>query len=246
MNKGNQSKFFYGWVVVAACFLLTFSFGFFYSYGAFFKELTTEFGWSRAAASTAVSVNTIFYVIGSIIIGWLSDRYKLRWIALGAAILYGVGLALCSQIHALWQLYIFFGVMAGFALGIAYTPPTATVQRWFVKRRGLTLGIALAGIGIGTFIMTPVAARFITTYGWRTSYILMGIIVFVVLAIAAFFIVRNPEDKGLKPYGVTEESINEPSASTSTERVWTAKEALKTKPFWMAWLMWLFFLFLYL
>ena len=241
MDNANKSKFFYGWVVVAACFLLCFSWGFFYSYGAFFKELTAEFGWSRAATSTVVSVNTIFYVIGSIIIGWLSDRYKLRWLVLGAAILYGAGLALCSQIPALWQLYILFGVMGGFALGSAYTPPTATVQRWFVKRRGLTLGIALAGIGIGTFIMTPVAARFISTYGWRTSYIFMGIIVFLVLAIAAFFIVRHPEDKGLKPYGAITESVSESSAPSSAERNWTAREALRTKPFWMAWLMWLFF-----
>lgn len=241
MSRGNQSKFFYGWVVVAACFLMCFCWGFFYNYGVFFKELTSEFGWSEAMTSFAISISTITYVVGAIIWGWLVDKYKPKWIVLAAAIIYGAGLALCSQIHAIWQLYIFFGVMAGFALGIAWAPPGAIVQRWFVKKRGLSLGIAMAGLGVGTAVMSPIAARLITTYGWRVSFIFMGIIVFVILALSAFLLVRSPEDKGLKPYGVTEGSINKPSATTSTERVWTAKEALKTKTFWLAWLMWFFF-----
>jgi len=131
--------------------------------------------------------------------------------------------------------------MVGFALGIAYAPPTAAVQRWFVKRRGLALGITLAGLGVGTAVMTPLSAYFITAYGWRTSYILMGIIVFLILAIAALLVVKHPEDKGLKPYGATTESVAESPAPLPDERNWTAKEALRTKSFWMAWLMWLFF-----
>ena len=173
--------------------------------GIFLKPLEAEFGWSRAVIASAFTAYFLAQAPTGIVMGWLFDRYGPRILLALAAFLAGGGLALCSQVNDIWDLRLFM-FMAGFGTGACLPGVTATVQRWFVKKRGLALGITMSGSGIGIFVLSPIINQLIIIYGWRTAYASIGALAFVLVLISAFVLFRNPEQKGLKPYGA-EESV---------------------------------------
>ncbi|MDP7240484.1 MAG: MFS transporter, partial [Dehalococcoidia bacterium] len=137
MRKG----FYYGWVIVATSFVTLTTYGVFYSQGLFFEPLMTHFQWSRAEVSLAFTIYMATYTSAALPMGWLYDHYGPRPPLMIASILVGGGIALCSQVTALWQLYLLFGVVAGVGFGAIYPVPVATVVKWFLKRRGMAVGI---------------------------------------------------------------------------------------------------------
>ena len=235
MSESRDSRLFYGWVILFACVLISFVFGFFYNFGVFFKPLQSEFGWSRALTSTLSSVSTIVYCIAAVLVGWLTDKIGPKKVLVICAVLVGAGLALSGTANTLWQLYIFWAGMLAAGTGIIYSLPAATVQRWFVKRRGIVLGIYMSGIGLGTLILSLLCNYLIDAYGWRNAFQISGVIGFVILIIPAFLIYRTPEERGLKPYGAEETPAGQPPASSSAEYGLTTGEALRSKAFWTAW-----------
>src|SRR5262245_1484346 len=139
----------YGWVVVGVGALITcIGMGALFSLGVFLKPIEESMGWSRTGISTIALINWIAMGIGSLCWGALSDRRGGRVVVLAGGVLLGLGLVLSSQVTALWQLYVTFGVMVGFAAGAFYAPLTATATRWFVAWRGLAVGIVSGGIGL--------------------------------------------------------------------------------------------------
>src|SRR6185436_16335958 len=137
-----------GWVVVGACSLVMFGvWNSHAGFGVFLPVLASEFGWSRGAISVAPSLN--------LIIGGLS------------AIFMGGLFALASRIGALWHLYTVLGVLLGVAMSSVYLVPTTTVSRWFVDRRGLALGILLAGLNLAFVTGPRLSAFMIERLGWR-------------------------------------------------------------------------------
>ncbi len=93
---------------------------------------------------------------------------------------------------AVWQLYVFYGVMVGAGLGGIYVPLTSTVARWFVARRGMMTGIVVAGIGLGMLGGPLAANQLIALFDWHISYLLLGGVVLVVSNLAAQFLKRDP------------------------------------------------------
>ncbi len=203
----NKSKIgiFYGWVVVAAgCLILAVRGGSLFSYGVFFTELCTDLGWTRAMVSGAYSLLFLWQGIIFFAAGSLNDRYGPRPTLMISAIFMGLGYALMSVIEAPWQLYIFYGIVTGTGHGFALLPVTSTVSRWFVKKRGTALGITVAGIGIGTLVLAPLAQFLIIKFDWRTSYlILAGLVVVMILPVSRLMRL-DPSEKGLLPYGMEE------------------------------------------
>jgi OFA family oxalate/formate antiporter-like MFS transporter len=191
-------RFFYGWVVVGACFVCCATYGTFYTFGIFFKPLQESFGWSHTLTSSVQSLHILVYVISSFFIGWATDRYSPRFPLLAGAFCLGLGYILCSRIQSIAQLYMFYSI-ASVGAGIVWSLPLSTVQRWFIQKRGLALGITLSGIGVGTFFWTPLVTHFIYSAGWRTAYAMMGVVTCAVLFLAAFFI-STPEQKNQAPY----------------------------------------------
>ena len=164
---------FYGYiVVVAAFFIMVLMFGIFDTFGVFFKPLLTDFGWTRAVTSGAFSLYWIIQGLLAIVVGRVNDRFGPRVVITFCGFIFGLGYLLMSQVSALWQLYLFYGVMIGTGMSGAFVPLTSTVARWFVKRRSMMTGIVVAGIGIGGLIAPPVANWLISIYDWRypTSY----------------------------------------------------------------------------
>ncbi|MDD5037912.1 MAG: MFS transporter [Dehalococcoidales bacterium] len=149
--KPDRPKIFYGWFIVAACFLATLTLGeTFWSFGVFFKPIEKEFGWSRSTISSGYMAFLAGYAFSVIISGRLTDKYNPRLILVLGALLSGAGISLCSRVHNVGDLQAFLFI-AGLGAGATWSVPTATVQRWFYGRpkAGLALSIVSSGVGAG-------------------------------------------------------------------------------------------------
>lgn len=223
-------RLFYGWVIVLGAFLVLFvTYGTQYAFGIFFAALLDEFGWSRAGLSGVFSLYAFVYGGFGLVAGRLTDRWGPRAvIALGGGFL-GLGLIGMSRTSALWQPYVLYGLVAAIGMSTAYVPCSATVARWFVRRRGLAVGTAGAGTGLGTFALPPVAHYLVSRVGWRWAYVAFGVGVFVFLNLVATVMRRDPESLGLSPDG--DPAVTR--AEGTGEAAWTIASAARTRAFWM-------------
>ena len=173
----------------------------------------------------------ITFVVFFIIIGRLNDRFGPRFVVTGCGLSLGLGYLLMSHISAIWELYLFYGVMVGLGLSGASAPLLSTISRWFVRRRGLMTGIVLAGVGTGGFIMPQVARWLISSYGWRSSYTMVGAVALVLIVTAAQFVRQDPARMGLSPYGAKEVD-GKKNPDLSQPRALSLKETVQTRQFW--------------
>lgn len=229
--KARRQKFFYGYIVVASAFIITaVLWGIHNSFGVFFEPVLTEFGWTRAMTSGAFSLCTFLLGLLGIVGGRLTDKLGPRMVVTTCGLFFGLGYLLISQIGEIWQLYLFYGLVIGIGISGGYVPLVSTVARWFVKRRGLMTGIVMAGTAIGTVIFPPVTRWLISTYDWRTSYIVVGITALIFVTLTAQFLRRDPARMGLTPYG---ESKVKQESSDLKDIGFSLKEAIHTRQFWM-------------
>ncbi len=227
----NNPRFFYGYVVVASAFIvMLLAYGVRTSFGVFFKPMSTEFDWTRALTSGAVTVSMLTQGLWGIYMGRINDRIGSRWVITLCCFFLGVGFLLLSLTHYSWQLYVFYGLIVGVGMGGVFVALVSTVARWFVKKRGAMTGIVLAGIGVGTLTVAPLSNWLITAYGWRLSYIVVGGLVLVIGIGAAQFLKRDPTRMGLVPYGQNERK--EQIISTDARGL-SFREAVFTRQFWM-------------
>ena len=221
---------FYGYtIVVAASMSMVLIFSVHYAFGVFFKPMSTEFGWTRAMTAGAFSLVWISQGLLASVMGGLNDRFGPRLVLTVSGCLIGAGWLLTSQISAVWQLYLFYGVMVGAGLGGTFVPLTSTTARWFVAKRGLMTGFVTAGVGLGTFVGPPIANWLIGVYSWRTSYIILGSIVLIGTVVAAQFLKRDPAQLGTRPYGESARPRGELSAVAGGRSL---REAASTRQFW--------------
>ena len=226
-----KPRFFYGYIVVISGFIvMTIIWATIQSFGVFLKPMSAEFGWTRAMTSGSLSLT--FFTLGFLFIvtGRLNDRFGPRIVATVCGFFLGLGYLLMSQISALWQLYLLYGVFVAMGVSTGLVPMASTVTRWFVKSRGMMTAITLSGVGAGGLVGPPVANHLISNYGWRTSYLIMGIVALVLIIAVAQFLRRDPSQKGLFPYGDIEaetESLNSEVEGTSLS------QATRTWQFWL-------------
>ena len=207
LTTAKKPGFFYGYVIVLiGFFTMLLMFGTFYSFGVFFKPLSTEFGWTRATTSGAYSLAMFLSGLLAIVMGRLTDRFGPRIVMTLCGFLLGLGFLLMSQVSTVWQLYLFYGVVVGVGLSGAFVPPLSTVARWFVKRRGIMTGFVVAGIGVGTMIIPPAATWLIESWDWSTAYIVIGAVALVFIILAAQFLRLDPRQMGLLPDGENKEA----------------------------------------
>jgi len=232
LTEYKTPKFFYGWIIViVSFFILVISWGpGMHSFGVFFKPLLIEFDWTRAETSGAHSMRALVGVFLGIVIGRLSDRFGPRVLITVCGVLLGLGFLLMSQIDAIWQFYLFYGVVISAGFGGFNNPILSTVARWFVKRRALMTGLVVSGIGVAAMVMPPVATWLISTYGWSTSYIILGITILVFTIPLAQFMRREPAQVGQLPYGAGEEKAE---STGPRGRAYSLREALRTRQLWM-------------
>ena len=227
-----------GWVVVGACSLVMFGvWNSHAGFGVFLPVLAGEFGWSRGAISVAPSLNLIIGGLIAFFVGAASDRYGPRLILATSALFVGALFVLASRIGTLWHLYAILGVLLGVAMSSVYLVPTTTVSRWFVDRRGLALGILLAGLNLAFVTGPRLSAFLIERFGWRTTYLVLGALVWI-LAIPASLLTRFPpvstDDAPAAGDGTTA------GRSVATAGGSTIREALADRRLWLlvtAWML---------
>jgi len=236
-------SFFYGWVMIAVGFInLGVAFGVWYSFSVFILSIIKEFGWTRGAVSSIFSVFIFSQALMNLLAGHLQDRFGPRVvIPLGAAVL-SASLLITSQSYKLWHFYITYGFFAGCGVSLlGFASHAAFIPKWFERKRGLAVGIAMSGIGCGMLFLIPLIERFISLYGWRWAYIALAILVFCLITpLNLIFSRRSPESIGLKPDGDPSNGINTKKPSMIVKVVnerwvqesWTLKKAIHTKRFW--------------
>jgi len=244
MTNKSQRRIFYGWVIVAAgCLILFLEWGFQHSYGVFFTELCTDLDWTRTMVSGAYSLAFLWHSVIYLPAGRLNDRYGPRLTLAISIIALSAGYALMSVINAPWQLYIFYGIILGTGMGFGLVPVVSTVSHWFVARRGKVLGLTVAGIGIGTLALVPLAQFLIFKFDWRNSYLLIAGI-FLVIGLPISRLMRlHPSEKGLLPYGINEMAEGSKHNNLLSTVNFTFKQAIKTKAFWLLFTMYVFLSF---
>lgn len=231
LGETDKPRFFYGWLIISSTFLITMvAFGTFFTFGVFLESVLLEFNWTRTMTSGAFSICMLLQGFLSIGMGRLTDKFGPRMVITASGVFLGWGYLLMSQISAIWQLYLFYGVMIAIGMSPAFVTPSSTIARWFAKKRGMMTGIVLSGSGIGTMIMPPVASRLVSNYGWRTSYTIVGIIAFVLIVVASQFLKRDPSQVRQMPYGADER--NELNLCLETDG-FSLQEAIHTKQFWI-------------
>src|SRR5436309_1196342 len=233
-----QLPFFYGWVIVAVRFV-TMAIGVTArtAFSLLFPPIIAEFGWERAVTAGALSFGLLVSGALSPLIGRMMDRFGPRAVMeLGVALMAG-GLLLAPLTTEPWHLYLTIGVLVGGgSVCLGYSGQSLFLPNWFVRKRGLAMGLAFAGVGIGSMTLLPWVQHMIEQTGWRTACTAMGILVVVVLAPINLLLRKRPEDIGLEPDGAAAPSASVKPVSYVVDPDWAAvdwtlKRAIRTARF---------------
>ncbi|MED3691249.1 MFS transporter [Peribacillus butanolivorans] len=229
MNK--KGKVFYGWWIAVATFMImTLIYAPIANLVSLFTlPVTKELGFGISQFMVYYTIMALAGMAVGPIAGKLMKKIDIRlyltlFIVIGAIAFVGFSFA-TKLIH----FYLFAILMGAALIGGAMIPASVLITNWFNEKRGLCLGIALSGSGFGGIILSPLVNWLITAYGWRSAYLAIGVLIFVVLVPLAVFVIRlNPADKGLLPLG-------EPKSLNSTQRIFTGTtqgETFKSVSFW--------------
>lgn len=242
LKKENKPKFFYGWYILGIGMMGTFMAAgtsqLFMS--IMLKPLTEEFGWSRTAATGAVTAGTLLAGLISIIFGRLADRYGPRLLTtLGGVITAGVYIAITkfTQLWHFYALYIIGRIVASNSMA-KVVPNTAAVN-WFRRMRGRALGFLAMSSPLGASVLAITGQYIIEHYSWRAVFNVHAVAVLILVALpAALVLRRRPEDLGLLPDGgKTYDSRKTDHVQTDgvgdEEYSWTLKEAMRTPALWL-------------
>jgi len=185
--------------VVAAFFASGMTLGIAYSFGAFFESMSDEFDAANGATAVIFGVTTFLFFSLSIITGRMSDRFGPRVVlTTGAAALF-VGLIATSRVQSLGAGYVTYGAGVGVAAACGYVPMVSVVGGWFREQRAVAVGLAVAGIGVGTSVMSPLSAALIDRWGWRDTYVFFAFVGALLLLACVPLIARPPGDGTPQP-----------------------------------------------
>ena len=248
IKRRKFSRIFPGWwIVLTGGFLAIMGHGF-YSYGisALFKPISTELGFSRAVTSVPTAIGRLEGGIEAPLSGWLTDRFGPRWIIFFGAFWIGLALILMNFINSAWSFYIVWGVLLGTGVNIALSVPVNTaITNWFVKKRGLALGIQWVFSALSGTLVVPLIAWLIVAQGWRMTCVIGGIVIAAIGLPATWlsFKRHRPEYYGLLPDGAkTDEETAETHqmidrgikyAGEVGEIEFTLGQAIRTRSYWL-------------
>lgn len=204
-----------------------------FTFGVFLKPLTEEFGWSRGQISLAFSFSLLVMSLVLPVVGRLVDRFGARTVIVPSVFFFGIGLMSLSFLSAnVWHLYTIYIVMGLIGGGTAPIPYSNVLSHWFDKKRGLALGLAMVGLGLGAFIMPSLAQMLIASHGWRQAYIFIGLMVIVVaIPIVSLFLKETPQLLGQHPDGEIPLSATGHNARQALGL--SSPEARQTSTFWI-------------
>lgn len=234
-----NARVFYGWYIVAASFIiLFFNAGARYAFGVMFKPIIAEFGWSRGTVSLVFFLNMVVFALMLMVVGKIYDRYGPKWVIFGSTFFISAGFILTSFMRSIEHFFFTYGILA--AIGVAGTavPLMATLtSKWFDKLRGLAISLSLAGHSTGHFVLIPLFSLLVVSYGWRTSYFTIGVIMLVVNVVLTLLVIKgDPHQLGLLPFGRKEQAEGETESTGTVPAAdgndFTLKQAMRTPSYW--------------
>jgi MFS family permease len=233
--------FFYGWIIIAVTFVtMAIGVNARTAFSLFFPPIIAEFGWDRGVTAGAFSFGFVVSAAVSPVIGRLMDHFGPRSVMeLGVALM-AAGLLLAPLTTQPWHLYLTIGVLVGAgSVCLGYSGQSLYLPNWFNRRRGLAIGLAFAGVGIGSMTLLPWVQVTIDQTGWRSACTAIGLLVLVVLVPINLLLRKRPEDIGLRPDGDAAPSASAPKNTLSNVVDpkwagvdWTLARALCTARFW--------------
>lgn len=213
----------------AIALTLGLSYGVWYSYSVFLVALLKEFGWSRSVLAGAFSVFTLVHGAANPFIGMLCDRIGPRRLVIFGGVALGLALYANGFIDSPGHLYLGFGVATALAVACCgWVPAVVLVQRQFMDRLGLSLGIVSSGIGLGMLFVVPLCQLLIESLGWRAAWQILGAICAGWIVPAAWFLLRDEA-----PRPVVAPHTRAAKAQGAAAQEMTLSEALRTQPFWL-------------
>ncbi len=191
-----------------------------FTFSVFLKPLSAEFGWSRESISAAFGLAALSVAVCSPVLGRLLDRYSPRKIILPSMAIFGLAFAslgwLTPSLPRFYATFVLMGIVGNGTTQMGYSRAVST---WFDARRGLALALVVAGVGTGAMVFPPLAQALISSYGWRTAFVVLGALVLVLgLPLTALFVRERPGSSGHGEAAVTGRA---------------AFEALRGRVFWI-------------
>jgi MFS family permease len=198
-----RSRLFYGWVMTAVAFVvILIGAGTRAAPGALLLPIQRDTGWTTGQITIAGAAGLLLLGLGGPVSGWLVDRFGVRRLTVAALLLTASGMGLSALVREVWQLVLVFGIVSGFGAGLVASslgPIIAT--RWFVRRRGLVIGVFGAAASAGQLLFIPILSGIGTSDGWRSAVMLLAVLVAAAAIPAAVFLREGPAAVGAEPLG---------------------------------------------
>lgn len=227
----NNQKLSVRWTYMAVGVIAMLFAGVLYAWSILKSPLACEFGWGASELALNFTLAMTFFCIGGLLGAQISKRLGHRVALISAGVLSAAGFALTAVLNnvSVVMLYITYGVLAGLGIGIAYNVVIATVSSWFPDKKGLCSGCLMMGFGASALILGNLAdVMFRSTLGWRTTYIILGVSILVVLSLAGIIL------RKLSPDVVFPEAKGSKAQSNNDNQDFTSKQMLCKPSFWMA------------
>lgn len=209
------------------------------STGVLLEPVETEFGWSRATTSGAVSLNLVLYGLTAPFAAAVMERWGVRRTVASALVVVGVASGLTTVMTAAWQLWLLWGLLIGIGTGaMALVLGAIVANRWFHTHRGLVTGVFSAANATGQLVFLPVIARTAEDAGWRAAALIVAVLALVMSVLVALLLRDRPQDHGLLPYGLspgsTEATTTRPPSRESPARtaIRVLREVSRSWTFW--------------
>ncbi|WP_059047212.1 MFS transporter [Paenibacillus rubinfantis] len=231
-----KSRFFYGWIIVLLTFVtLLVSAGIRSLPSVLLLPFQDEFGWSRGSISSVISIGIFLYGLVGPFSASLLLRFGFRKVLICSLSVLGLSLALTPFIHALWQFELLWGLVSGLATGMMANVLGVTVSnQWFVKRKGLIIGLLTASAATGQLLFLPLFAKLTSDFGWRYAIYFAVASIVVILIAVAIWMRNHPYEVGSAPYGATELVKPEPfRGNIFIEPLQNLRLAMKHPTFWL-------------
>ena len=254
IKRGRFPRIFFGWWMNLVTGIYSGLGHGFYGYGmsVLFKHIAADLDLTRAATSFATGIGRLEAGIEAPLTGWLSDRFGPKWVIVVGICFASTGLVLMNFITSPWAYYVVWGVIVAIGNNLALTIAVdKALINWFIRKRGLALGIRFVIIGICGVIVLPIITWLVTTQSWRITCLIWAGVMFTGVPLSWYFVKqKRPEYYGLLPDGAAVESA--PAADIDTmigkgveyaasfeEKEFTLREAMRTPAFWLITTAWL-------